>query len=61
MPRYICQCGGVIDARKPPTHCPHCGAKIGRVRQTGYYAPLLIIALLFAALLAFAVWLVRRA
>ena len=60
MRRLKCQCGGTIVGAVPG-HCPHCGAKIGRVRQRTNYWPIVAIALLFAALLAFALWLVQRA
>ena len=60
VPRYICPCGGAIEARVPPANCPHCGAKIARVRKPFGLAPLAIIALFFAGLLAFALWLARQ-
>jgi hypothetical protein len=59
MPRYVCQCGGVIDAVRPPKQCPHCGAAVARVRTRGQLTPIVLVALLFAALVAFVVWLTR--
>ena len=60
MTRYVCQCGGVIEADRPPPKCPHCGARIGRVRTRGRWLPGVVIGLLFAALLAFVFWLLRQ-
>jgi hypothetical protein len=58
MRKYICQCGGMILGN-PPKHCPHCGAKVKRVRQRVNVWPLVVIAVLFASLIAFVLWLVR--
>jgi hypothetical protein len=58
MRPYVCQCGGVIVGPRPH-HCPHCGAKIKRFRQRVNVWPLVIIAVLFAAVLAFLFWLVN--
>ena len=60
MRRYTCQCGGIIVGR-PPDVCPHCGAKVKRVRQRINVWPLVLIAVFFATLLAFALWLIRQA
>jgi hypothetical protein len=60
MRKYVCQCGGTIVGT-PPERCPHCGAKIKRIRQRVNVWPLVIVAALFASLIAFVLWLVNRA
>lgn len=59
MRKYTCQCGGAITG-PPPERCPHCGATIRRIRQRVNVWPLVIIAMFFASLLAFALWLLGR-
>lgn len=56
--RMTCDCGGVI-APPLPEKCPHCGARIVGVRRRVNWLPPVVVALLFAVLLAF-VWLLRR-
>lgn len=58
MRTLTCQCGGKIVG-PPPTHCPHCGAKIKRIRQRANPWPLVIIAALFAVLLGIVLALTR--
>ncbi|MCA9267993.1 MAG: hypothetical protein KDA41_05955 [Planctomycetales bacterium] len=55
--RIVCACGG--ELRRPvPSHCPHCGARIAAVRRRMWPLvwPLLLIAGMFAALLAYLAW-----
>ena len=59
MRKYVCQCGGVIVG-EPPERCPHCGAKVARLKQRVNIWPPLIIAALFAILIAFLVWLAKH-
>ena len=59
MHQFTCQCGGTTVG-PPPKHCPHCGKKVRRVRQRVNVWPLVIVAVLFASLLAFAFWLIGR-
>jgi hypothetical protein len=59
MLTFTCQCGGKIVG-PPPPNCPHCGARIKRVRQRANPWPVVIIAILFAALLGI-VFLLTRA
>lgn len=55
--KIVCQCGGEIP-RPMPTHCPHCGAQIVGVRRPLWTVvwPVLAVALLFGALVAFLWW-----
>jgi hypothetical protein len=59
MRSFTCQCGGTIVGPVPKV-CPHCGKKVRRVRQRVNVWPLVIVAIFFASLLAFALWLVGR-
>ena len=46
MRRLRCPCGGEIGD-PPPSHCPHCGARIRGVRQrTNWFGPVLVVLLL---------------
>jgi hypothetical protein len=59
MRKFKCQCGGTIVG-PPPERCPHCGRRVGRIRQRVNVWPLVVIGVFFASLLAFALWLVGR-
>ena len=56
--RITCECGGVLTRPIPET-CPHCGARIVAVKRRLWprILPLAIVALMFAALIAFVCWL----
>lgn len=58
--RLYCQCGYELPLRPPPK-CPRCRAAITRIRRNwfSYIAPLLFIALLFAALIGYALWWIK--
>jgi len=58
--RLVCQCGGKIT-RPLPKRCPHCGAEITGVKRCLWPTiyPLLAIALMFGALVAFLWWWVK--
>jgi hypothetical protein len=49
--RFYCACGGEI-APPLPAHCPHCGARISGIARRANPWPWLIIAALFAGVLA---------
>jgi hypothetical protein len=55
--RIVCECGGTLPT-PVPRRCPHCGATILSVRRRGLprVGPLLIVAAMFAALVAFLWW-----
>jgi hypothetical protein len=42
-----------------PSHCPHCGQKITRVRRQRGIPPLVIVLLLFGLLMALVAWLLQ--
>jgi hypothetical protein len=56
--RITCECGGVLTRPIPET-CPHCGARIVAVKRRMWprILPLVMVALMFAALIAFVCWL----
>jgi hypothetical protein len=54
-----CICGGEIKL-PVPSRCPHCGAALGRVRKRFSVSPVVIVAALFALLMALLVWLIQR-
>ena len=58
--KIVCQCGGEIG-RPVPTHCPHCGARIVGFRTSliSTLIPPLVVGVLFAALVAVVVVLLR--
>ena len=60
MRRLTCSCGGELS-RPLPTHCPHCGKRITRVRRKTDWLGPLIVALLFAAVVLLLIWLTRGA
>jgi hypothetical protein len=58
MRRLTCTCGGEL-ARPLPTHCPHCGKRIARLRRKINWLGPLIVVLLFAAIIVLLIWLTR--
>jgi len=56
MRRLSCSCGGEVP-RPLPTHCPHCGARIRRLRRKTDWVGPLIVVLLFVAMIILLLWL----
>lgn len=50
--KLVCDCGGQILPPLPDS-CPHCGQKIAGVQHGLNWLPVVLVALMFAGLLAF--------
>jgi hypothetical protein len=61
VPQLICDCGARIEA-PVPSHCPGCKRQIVGVPRSRWSLvyPLLLVAAMFAGLIAFFIWYVGK-
>ena len=56
--QLICKCGGTLPF-PPPEKCPHCDARVVKIRLLGRprYTAILIVLVMFSALALYLIWL----